>query len=219
MSGSSGPGRPFSAFVGCTPRKWHHSIHEPMLYEIIQPPSTLKFREMTKKELKAYFDWFQGVLQQRLDELKREVKRTPGFEVWEPDFTPASLLLLGDWFASQVDTRSRTRCEIEEIEACSFYPIGVPAEELTNRSFSLAMDVGMYLSQVFMRSNSNLRWEQPFSSKKFVDYGQPVLGGFGSAVFNPVRMLVTFAYGVVTKKKNGTGLRELYDIWSKFIPA
>lgn len=188
-----------------------------MTYEITQPPFTLKFREMSKKELKDYFDWFQKVLPQRLDELTRAVKQTPGFASWQPDLAPASLDLLGDWFALQVETRSRQRNEIEEIESRSAYPIEVPGEELTNRTFSLAMDIGMYLSQVFIENNSSLRWEQPFGNKKFVDYGQPVLAGFGAAPFNPIRMLITLAYGVASKKEGGKGLRELYDIWSKLI--
>jgi len=188
-----------------------------MSYAIIQPPFTLKFREMSNKELKDYFDWFQKVLPQRLDELTRAMRQVSGFDGWQPDLTPASLDLLGDWFASQVGMRSRTHDEVEEIASRSVYPIEIPGEELTNRTFSLAMDIGMYLSQVFLKNHPGLRWEQPFGNKKFVDYGQPVLAGFGAVPFNPVRMLVTFAYGVASKKEGGQGLREIYDIWSKFI--
>jgi hypothetical protein len=188
-----------------------------MSYAIIQPPFTLKFREMSKKELKDYFDWFQKILPQRLDELTKAVREVPGFDGWQPDLSPASLELLGDWFASQVEIRPRTQDEIEEIESRSVHPIEIPSEELTNRTFSLAMDIGMYLSQVFLTCYPSLRWEQPFGSKRFVDYGQPVLAGFGAAPFNPVYMMVTFAYGVASKKKSGKGLREIYDIWSKLI--
>jgi hypothetical protein len=60
-----------------------------------------------------------------------------------------------------------------------------------------------------------LQWEQQFGNKKDADYGQPVLVGFGPVAFNPVRLMVTLAYGVVSKKKTGKSLRELYDIWAK----
>ena len=188
-----------------------------MSYQPIQPPFILKFREMSKKELKEYFDWFLEVLPQRLDGLADAVKQLPEFASWQSDFSPASLDYLGEWFASQVETRPRTSDEIEEIESRSLYPIEVPSTDLTNRTFSLAMDVGMYLSQVFLKNHPSLRWEQTFGSKKFVDYGQPVLTGFGAVPFNPIRMLVTFAYGVASKKESGKGLHELYLIWSKFI--
>jgi len=188
-----------------------------MTYATIQPPFTLKFREMSKKELKDYFAWFQDVLPQRLDELARAVHGTTGFEAWQLDFTPASLELLGNWFVTQVETRPRTQDEIEEIASRSSFPIEIPGEDLTNRTFSLAMDVGMYLSQVFLKNHTVLRWDQPFGNKKFVDYGQPVLMGFGAVPFNPVRMLMTLSYGVVSKNDSGKSLRDLYDIWAKLI--
>lgn len=190
-----------------------------MTYETIQPPFTMKFREMPKKELKEYFVWFQNILAQRLGLLTNAVKQTPGFETWEADFTPASLDRLGEWFASQVETRLRTEDEIREIRDRSSFPIEIPAEELTNRAFSFAMDTGMYLSQVFLKNCPTVRWDQQFGNKKNVDYGQPILIGFGPVSLNPVRLLVTLAYGIVSNKRSGNGLRELYDIWSKMIRA
>ena len=188
-----------------------------MTYEIIQPTFTLKFREMSKRELKDYYAWFQNILPQRLDELTHAVQQSSGFETWQADFTPTSLDLLGNWFAAQVETRPRTKEEIQEIESHLSFPIEIPEEDLTNRTFSLAMDVGMYLSQVFLKNYPALRWDQPFGSKKSVDYGQPVLVEFGASPFNPVYMLVTLAYGVVSKRKTGKSLHELYDIWAKMI--
>ncbi len=79
------------------------------------------------------------------------------------------------------------------------------------------MDVGMYLSQVFLRNNSTLKWGQIFGSKRFVDYGQPVLVGFGKVPFNPVRMMLTLAYGLADQTHDGQRLRGIYDIWWKNI--
>lgn len=188
-----------------------------MTYQIIQPPFTLKFQEMPKQELKDYFAWFQGVVPERLNILTRNVQQTPGFEAWQPDLTPASLDLLGSWFAAQAETRSRTEGEIQEIEDRLLFPIEVSDKELTNRTFSLAIDIGMYLSQVFLENHRTLQWDQLFSKKKDVDYGQPVLVGFGQVPFNPVRMMVTLAYGLVDKSKTGKRLRDLYDIWANMV--
>ena len=186
-----------------------------MTYATIQPPFTLKFREMPKKELTDYFAWFRNIQPQRLDELANAVKQTPGFEAWKADFTPASLDRMGEWFAEQIKTRLRTEEEILQIRDQSSIPIEIPGEELTNRTFSLAMDIGMYFSQVLLKNHPTLQWEQQFGNKKDADYGQPVLVGFGPVAFNPVRLMVTLAYGVVSKKKTGKSLRELYDIWAK----
>jgi hypothetical protein len=187
-----------------------------MPYRIIQPPFTLKFPEMSRKELKDYFQWFMGQIPERIDELANAVRQTPGYEAWQPDKTPASLDMLGEWFAGQVETRQRTAEEIQEIRSRSVYPIDIPSEELTNRTFSLAVDTGMYLSQVFSRNYPSLRWDQPSGNKKYVDYGQPVLADFGPAgPFNPTHIIVTLAYGLVDKTYSGRRLREIYDIWAK----
>jgi hypothetical protein len=188
-----------------------------MTYATIQPPFTLNFTEMSKKELKDYFAWFQNILPQRVGELTNAVKQTPGFETWEADLTPASLDRLGEWFAMQVETRLRTEYDIQEIKDRSSIPIEIPIEELTNRTFSLAMDVGAYCSQVFLINYPTLRWDQQFGSKEDVDFGQPVLVGFGPVTFNPVRVVVTLAYGVVSKAKSGASLRGIYDVWSNMV--
>ena len=198
--------------------EWHERHHSlTMSYSTLQPPFTLKFREMSKKELKDYFAWFQNIMPQRLDELRRAVQEVPGFEAWQADFTPASLDQLGEWFAAQVETRPRTQEEIQEIESRSSFPIEIPGEDLTNRTFSLAMDIGMYFSQVFLKNHPALRWDQQFGNRKDAYYGQPILMGFGPVPFNPVWLLVTLAYGVVSKRKTGKSLHDLYDIWAKMI--
>jgi hypothetical protein len=188
-----------------------------MPYTVIHPPFTLKFREMPKKELRRYYEWFMDVLPLRVNELANAVKQTPGFEAWESDCTPTSLDRLGEWFASQVETRNRTQSEFQTIQNRQIFQIDVPSEELTNRTFSLAMDIGMYFSQVLLKNHPSLKWEQPLKNKKFIDYGQPVLVKFSPGPFNPAGMMVTFAYGLISKKKTGEGLRNIYNIWSKLV--
>jgi len=185
-------------------------------YNVIRPPfRTLRFAEMTKKELREYDRWFHDVLQQRIGELTKAMNSSAGFEGWEPSYMPESLDSLGNWFASQVETRPHTRDELKNIP--SHIRDWVSGGELTDRTISLAMDVGMYLSQVFLRNNSSLKWDQIFGSKRFVDYGEPVVVGFGKVPFSPVRMMLTLAYGLAGKTKDGQGLRGIYDIWWKMI--
>lgn len=190
-----------------------------MSYSTIQPPFTLVFREMPKSVLKEYNDWFHGISPSRIQILSSTIKTTIGYEKWEPDFSPNSLNDLGEWFSHEVTTRSRTTEEISEIENQSQFPIFVPDSELTNRTFSLSMDIGMYISQVFLKNNRSIGWSQPFGNKKSIDYGQPVLIGFSTGPFNPVHMIVTLAYGLVSQAKTGKTLRDLYNIWSNLTSA
>jgi hypothetical protein len=76
------------------------------------------------------------------------------------------------------------------------------------------MDVGMYFSQVLLKEYPALRWEQPMGSKRFVDYGQPVLTGLGPVPLNPVRIAVVLARGLAGKSETGRRLREVYDYWA-----
>lgn len=113
-------------------------------------------------------------------------------------------------------TRPRDEEELQKVASLPF-PSEVPNRELTNRTISLAIDVGMYLSQVFRRSHPSLKWDQVLASKRSIDYGQPVLLGFGRVPLNPVRMMLTLAHGFVDDSRTGKGLREIYDIWSRMV--
>lgn len=186
-----------------------------MPYTIVQPPFTLKFRDMPKTELAAYRAWFHGVLEERIAELSKAVKGTPGFEGWAADGSPESLGQLGEWFAGHVETRKRTDEELGEIKLRLTFPIDIPNEELTNRSFSLAMDIGMYFGRVVLTNIPGTKWDQPLKNKNFADYGQPVIMGFGTVPLNPVRIAVNLAYAFAAKEQPGTRLQALYEVWSK----
>ena len=186
-----------------------------MAYAIIQPPFTLKFREMPKSELKTYYGWFMEVLPKRIALLEAQVREVPARSSWRASSSPESLEELGDWFADQVEVRSRTRPEVDDVQSRLTFPIDVPGEQLTNRTFSLAMDIGMYFSQVVLKNLAGTRWDQPLRNQKFADYGQPVIMGFGSVPLNPVRIIVSTAYGIASKEQGGGRVRELYDTWAK----
>lgn len=186
-----------------------------MAYTIIQPPFELKFREKSKKDLVAYRQWFHAVMPERIAELTKAVRSTAGSRNWEADLTPDSLGPLGEWFRGQVETRKRTDAEMGEIRSRLTFPIDVPGEELTSSSFSLAMDIGMYLGQVILRNLPGARWDQPLKNSKFVDYGQPVIMGLGTVPLNPIRIAVTLAYAFAAREQAGDRLRELYDVWAK----
>jgi hypothetical protein len=187
-----------------------------MAYEIIQPPFTLKFHEMSKQELINYASWFHGIAPERLAQLESAVQETRGYEAWEGSFRPESLDALGEWFAEEVNTRPRSSDEIAEIKARGEWMMAVPEVELTNRSFSLAIDVGIYVARMFEQNYpQQLSWKQFLDNKKFADYGQPVLTGFGPVPLNPIRIAVTLAYGLASRRQTGKRLREIYDYWAR----
>lgn len=184
-----------------------------MTYSTIQPPFSLQFKTMSKRELHAYRDWFHHVMPDRLSELTRAVKDTPGYHDWSPSFSPESLGPLGHWLEGQVHTRKKTPREIEEDRAQLVFPIDVPNHDLTSRSLSLAIDVGMYFARVVLENLHGTYWDQPLTNNKFADYGQPVIIGFGPIPLNPVRVVVTTAYGIAKGKP--AQLYDLYATWAR----
>jgi hypothetical protein len=173
---------------------------------------------MPKATLREYNQWFLAVIPERVQVLANAVKSTAGFDDWNPDHTPKSLLSLGLWLSQNVETRPRTAKEIKEIESSSRFDFGPPpSEELTDKTFSIAMDVGMYLATVFLHAHSSLRWRQNLTSKSYIEYGQPALIGFGQSDFNPVRMTLVVCYGIARGAKGEGRLKELYDYWSRLV--
>ncbi len=185
-----------------------------MRYSIIQCPFALHVKEMSKKELRAYFRWFMEMIPIRTNVLAEAVFRTPGYESWKPDFNPDSLGPLGDWFFAHVETRPRTKEEIQRIQGRLRFPVPISDWDLTDQTFSLAIDIGMYLGQVFLHNDSSLRWGQVFGGKRFIDYGQPVIVEFVFGPCNPVRLMKVLASSFADRSETGGGLREIYDIWS-----
>jgi hypothetical protein len=168
---------------------------------------------MSKPELREYAAWFHEILPARLGELTRAVRETVGFEGWAADESPESLDALGRWLTGQVETRARSDDELAAMRADIPAYIEIPAWELTTRTFSLAMDVGMYFAQVILRCVPETSWIQVLKNKRDVDYGQPVIVGKREKYdipVNPVQLLIVFAYSVASGKPRD--LRRLYDI-------
>lgn len=170
---------------------------------------------MSADELKRYRVWFLGSIPSRVIELQNALNSAPDFRDWKPNYSRASIENLGLWLSHQVETRPRTAEEIERIKVRSTFDFGVSAEELTNRTFSLAMDAGMYFGETLRKQYSHLTWDQPRKNKKFADFGQIVLLGFGRATLNPVRIAVTFCYGIASGNRTGKRLDEAYEYWSR----
>lgn len=189
-----------------------------MTYPIIQPPFTLDFPRMSKRELADYREWFLDILPERILILEDAVRTTPGCERWRANESPDSLNTLGEWFATQIEIRALTAEESAQLrqEMPPQFKGILPIEpwELANRTYSLAIDVGMYLGQVMLKTHpARLRWDQDLRDKRDADYGQVLIVGTGVVSMNTVRFLVGMAKNFV-RKTGKRDLRATYDLWS-----
>lgn len=185
-----------------------------MNYNLIEPPFSLNFSKFSKGESESYFEWVRSVSDYRLAELIAEVSRTALSEEWTANYSPTSLRVLGEWFAGNISVRDRSIQEISNLQSKMYYPIETPDYELTDTTFSLAFDIGLYLGEVFVRNNSSLKWGYSFRRKTSVNYGQPVIFGFGDMELNPIRIVVVLAYGIVSRRDDSSGLYSIYEKWS-----
>jgi hypothetical protein len=188
------------------------------MYQPVNPPFEHEFVEMSQDELQAYFDWFLASIPGRVKELEAEVRRTPGFETWVADLTPASLDSLGEWFVGQVEERPLTDDESKQgresvPEKASFLLDELPTTTPTFRTLSLTFDVGIYLGQVFLKNRAGLSWQQFRGDKAYDDYGQPAIVGLGVKRCPTLSIATVVAYGIADGEETGTSLRDVYEVW------
>jgi hypothetical protein len=180
-------------------------------------PTTTVFASMAKEDLDHFYQWFMTNLPYCIEELMQLVRSTPGFESWNPDYSPCSLDSLGEWFTAKAKRRDLTQDEVDAVKKRTISPVEIPSWDLTEETKSLSVYVGMYYGEVALQNNPALKWEQPLENKKMADFGQPVVAGPGVVPINPVRVANAFACGLVSGTKVGGNLRKAYDYWTKLV--
>lgn len=154
---------------------------------------------MSKEELKNYYLWFQKIIPERLEILSSAIRMTHGFERWKQDYTPESLIQLGEWLACHVKKR--------------FF-----SGDLTIRSYSLAFDSAMYFGETLIKHYPELHWHHFIDTRKDnADFGQSVIKGKYDEPCNVIRLLVSFCFSLVRKKKTGADLKKLFELWANIL--
>lgn len=73
----------------------------------------------------------------------------------------------------------------------------------------------MYFGETLRSQYPHIAWDQPLKDKKFADFGQMLLLGFGPTTLNPIRIAVTFCYGIAGGKQTAKRLNDVYEYWSR----
>jgi hypothetical protein len=188
-------------------------------YQVIQLPLRPAFRELSVRDIRRYFNWFLSEIPNRISILERTVVCVFPDAMWTADFTRESLVTLGAFFETCVEQRPRSDEEISAIVRQSKYPIEIPTYELTDATFSLAMDIGMYLGEMFRRSSTaQLDWGVELKGKRSANYGRPAIIREG-LVINPVWLMIVLAYGIAGHGTSGGRLIEIFDFWQGMVSS
>ncbi len=178
-----------------------------MNYVSLRPPFPLDFEEMSEARLGHFREWFLKVIPERLEQLTAVVHQLPSHAAWAADESPDSLDMLGDWFAAHIEMRARTKAEIDKLTNNGRLTIEGVEADLSNVTFSLATDVGMYLGRAILNNVPGTAWDQ--ETRKNVNYGQMIIRGLGPTAYNPVRAAITSAYTIAAGQPST--LRGLYE--------
>ena len=130
--------------------------------------------------------------------------------------TKEELKLYAKWFEENVETEKLSEEEYKEKRAAVPDYIEIQDWDITIKTRSLAVDIGIYFGEVFIKNHKGLKWEQYLTRSKYhMDKGHMVIKGFGKDVLNSIWIIYVLASGLAKKTKKGTRLYELYNVWKQ----
>ena len=195
-------------------------------YNMVEWQTSEKLNLSSHQEAQRYFKQFIQQIPERL-KILREILQSTGYDSKKLDYSPESLIYLGEWFAKHIAMRKMTKEEIRlfkqkysetikkgGLEIPLKEIVKVPKKILTEETESLGHDVGIYFAQVLQKNMKGLDWNVVLKPKNNVYYHQPVLEGFGGSQFHPRSILGTLALRIIEHKQPSSILKKTYDNWA-----
>ncbi|MCX6148033.1 MAG: hypothetical protein NTW25_12430 [Candidatus Kapabacteria bacterium] len=206
-----------------------------MGYQIINNlPFGFVFKDKTKSEFNQYKEWFETNKEDRLKQLIRLVQSSQEFENWEADFSKYSLKRLGAWLKENIEVEklSQEEYKLKRLNVPDY--IEINDWDLTNKTYSKLIDIGIYFGEVFIKNHSNLKWEQYFSKiKNDNNQGHMVIKGFGKVCLNPLNVIyvvglkmvnnlsdtekIYIAYKRSDNLPDSERIYKLYETWETYL--
>jgi len=194
-----------------------------MIYSLLDPPDVKRYDDMTRTEAKKHLEWYLSQIPERLELLKDAFEFTGGGAKEKLDYSVESLRIMWEWFIPQVTTEPKTTAELEK--EAKILPGGKSRnlERLSIGTLAIAMDIAIYLAEVFIRTCKNVNWGLAKSrSKNYINYNRPVLLGFMAGkyedeldacrILNNITLKVAF-----DGDKNPDALINVFGSWEKKI--
>ncbi len=188
------------------------------MYQIIDNlPIDYEFSTKTKDELKLYWIWFKENKEERIAYLREIVKSTEGFEDWSADFSSDSLKKLGEWLDQNIEIEKLPEVVYNKKRSETPSYIDVNDWDLTIKTRSILVDVGIYFGEVFIKEHKNLKWEQYFSRVKKDNNNGHIVIKLKKRELNPIWLLYILGLGLADNTKDAHNLYNLFQVWEKFI--
>ena len=155
-----------------------------MKYDIPIVPLDKPTNLLTKKEAQKYFDWYIGVLDERMEYLRE-------FTMLTLDYSSDSLVPLWSWFLKHAEieyTPQERLNELEEELKLTRNPLrGIilaeNAQQFTLETEYIMHDIAMYLGEVFVKNHPSVFWGFYTTPKSDSFVNCPVLLGFPNEIY------------------------------------
>lgn len=181
----------------------HPGVYDP--YDLKSP------HRCTEKQARAYFEWHQAVLQERISYLLERCSQDSGVPVAKLREFPSGTLPLWEWFLSVAEVVPTTQDERlkhqADLEAQLIrHPSKVvsdivadmtPKYLLSVTTEAILRDIAMYVGDGFTRISSKLHWELYRECKSDYSYNHAVVRGFASPRAIPGKTLWLEPIGLV----------------------
>ena len=194
-----------------------------MIYKMQIPPFPVKsFDLLTTRQAKEIFKWYTDDILARLDQLQKCIDADVNGTV-QLTRGKDSLRPLWSWLVANIQLQELTESDLKEsLDAVPKWLheyIVAGKYKLTTESLSIGMDVAIYLGEVFVHEFPQIYWGFFTKPKSRVSVNEPVLLGFENGLdMNPRRIVDTLMWQCANGKSS-EGLYEVFEIWSKFVPA
>jgi hypothetical protein len=191
------------------------------MYKVIDDlPIGFNFNNRSENELKAYKEWFIRNKEKRLEELAKAVTADDGVSKdLKLDFSEESLIELGRWLKDNVSIEKLSPEAYDRKRKSVPSYIDINDWDLTVRTYSLLVDIGIYWGEVFIKEFPKLKWTQFISKiKDDADHGHMVIRGFGKKdVFNPIRVMAMLGLSLADNSQGSERLHQLHLVWKAFL--
>ena len=190
-----------------------------MEYEMADYPYEYPgFKNMTKKQAEQYFNWYIGIIDERIEYLQKYINADVGN--FYLDFTPESLVSLWKWFEPKIYLEELPQEWYEErlAKQPEWAREFIKKEDLSRETKKILIDIATYFGETFVRNYPNkLHWDYVKKPKSDVSYNRPVIKGFLCSDFDPYLISTTSCYRFLRNDERAD-LYQLYLVWLKWIP-
>ena len=201
-------------------------------------PDDKSFKEMSKTEAQAYFDWFTSHVDERSEYLRKKVSEGLKISMEALDFSMESLIPIWRWFLEIVELQKTPKAVLRNLRK-ELKANGEPEEfiediirensaELSVFSRYVMRDIGMYVGKMFVTNFQTLRWDYHTDIHRDSFANIPQIFGFVDFNYDPpfedrldpIHCTEMAASNILdnTENENENDLYNLCMIWLQWIP-